>query len=926
MRFVLTSILVLLAASTAGAEAPKITPQQAEFFETHIRPVLVERCFECHGPQKQRAGLRVDSRELLLQGSENGTVVVPGDPTKSLLIRVIQHSTTPKMPPRDKLPPAAIDALSTWVKMGLPWPGKTAFNVAVKNDDAGKRHWAFQPVKLPPSPVEGVGPAVRGDASLSPVDLFIVDALSRKGLKLSPPADRRTLIRRATFDLIGLPPTPDEVAAFLADNTPQAFARVVDRLLASPHYGERWGRHWLDVARYSDTKGYVFFEENEYPWAHTYRDYVIRAFNDDVPFDQFILHQLAADQLVEPGKSESWPLAAMGFLTVGGRFMNNKHDIIDDRIDVVTRGLMGLTVTCARCHDHKYDPVPTGDYYSLYGVFASCYEPPVPPLFAPPPTTEAYLKFDNELKAREKNLTDFVQAKHSELVNGAKKRVAEYLLAAEMLRDQPDTQDFMLLSNTEDLNPTMIRRWKGFLDRTEKQHHPVFAPWHAFAALKEMEFVEKAAGVCASLEQGRINPLVAKAFVTVPKSLKEVAERYSQLLNDVEKRAPSPLPLSPGGRGEGVREEADAELHAVFHAADAPPNIKVPPLGDLALLPDRPSQAKLKELLKSLEEWRGKGAGAVPRAMVLHDLPTPVQPRVFRRGNPGNPGDVVARQFPAVLAGEKRQPFKNGSGRLELARAIVDPRNPLTARVIANRIWLHHFGAGLVRTPSDFGLRSDPPSHPELLDYLAGTFVSTGWSVKRLHRLIMLSQVYQQQSADRPEGLASDPENRLFWKMNRQRLDFETLRDSFLATADQLDHSIGGAAVKNIMAADAKRRTLYGFIDRLNLATLYRTFDFPSPDATSPERSVTTVPQQALFLMNNPFAIACARNVLNRRDLVGAMTTEAKVERLYQVMYGRNPTAAELQLGSQFNAQGDAASWQRYVQALLLSNEFCFVD
>lgn len=911
MRYFAISVLALcLDSALLSADEPKLTPQQTEFFESRVRPVLVEKCFACHGPKKQRAGLRVDSREHLLRGSENGPVVVPGDADKSLLIRAVQHRGSPKMPPQDKLPDDAIAALTQWVKMGLPWPASTAANAVAGEQHDWKRHWAFQPVqRAEPPRLDDAWP-------LTAIDAFILAALQQKGLRPSADADRRTLIRRATFDLIGLPPTPAEVAAFEADASPQAFARVVERLLASPRYGERWGRFWLDVARYSDTKGYVFFEENEYPWAHTYRDYVVRAFNEDVPYDQFLLDQLAADQRIEPGKEESWPLAAMGFLTIGGRFMNNRHDIIDDRIDVVTRGLMGLTVTCARCHDHKYDPVPTADYYSLYGVFASCYEPPVPPLLAPPPTTEIYAKFDAELKTREQKLLDFVQTKHRELVNGAKSRVADYLLAAQALRDQPDTENFMLLSNTEDLNPTMIQRWKGFLDRTEKKHHPVMALWHSFAALPDDNFADEARKTCAALETEPAKPLnrlLVKAFVdAAPKSMKEVAERYGRTLNEADK----------GQEKNG----AETELLTVFYAADAPPSIKVPPTGDLALLPDRPSQAKLKELLKALEDWRAKGAGAVPRAMVLTDSPILHQPRVFRRGNPGNPGDPVPRQLPALLAGDSRKPFKNGSGRLELAKAIIDPSNPLTARVLVNRVWLHHFGAGLVRTPSDFGLRSDPPSHPELLDYLASTFTDDGWSIKQLHRAIMLSHVYQQRSDDRSECGGIDPENRLLWKMNRQRLDFEALRDALLAVAGQLDGTIGGPAIKNIIAPDAHRRTLYGFIDRLNLATLYRAFDFPSPDASSPERPVTTVPQQALFLMNNPFALACARNLLQRPEIGSETNFDRKIDRVYQLMYGRGTTTPERELAAEFLRDADAAIWQRYVQALMLANEFCFVD
>ncbi|HMF17338.1 MAG TPA: PSD1 and planctomycete cytochrome C domain-containing protein, partial [Gemmataceae bacterium] len=838
--------------SVGEAQAQPTDAKQVEFFEARIRPVLIEHCFRCHGEKKQKAGLRLDSRLALLKGSEDGPVVVSGQPEKSPLIQAVRHQGKIKMPPENKLPAQAIADLTTWVQMGLPWPDS---GVAKKDPagDAWKKHWAFQPIRNP------AAPRVKNQhVCLGLIDRFIQARLEEKNLSLSPLADRKTLIRRATFDLIGLPPTPEEVAEFESDKSADAFARVVDRLLASPHYGERWGRYWLDVARYADTKGYVFFQESAFPWAYTYRDYVIRSFNEDLPYDRFILEQLAADQHIGPKEADRRPLTAMGFVTLGGRFMNNQYDILDDRIDVVTRGLLGLTVTCARCHDHKYDPIPSKDYYALYGVFASSAEPEVPPLFQPAPKTDVYAKFDKELKVRETKLTDFVQAKHAELVKSARTRAAEYLLAVHALRDQPSTEEFMLIADTGDLNPTMIVRWQAYLERMRKSQSPVWGMWHAFAELPGKEFAAKAAEISGRLQVGRHNPLVAKAFAgKPPTSMKEVAARYSKMLNDVDRRWQAKLDLAKQlGLMPELLEPAAMELLQVFYSPGAPANVPLARFGDLALLPDRASQAKFQELKKALETWRASGAGAPPRAMVLEDLPAPYQPRVFLRGNPNNPGAEVPRRYLSMF--DKHPPFQKGSGRLELARAIASRDNPLTARVLVNRVWLHHFGAGLVRTPADFGLRSDPPSHPELLDHLATTFMDDGWSIKKLHRRIMLSQAYQQKSDDRPECLAADPDNRLLWKMNRRRLDFEAMRDALLAVGGKLDRRIGGPSVSNITAPGSTRRTLYGHLDRLNLPGLYRTFDFPSPDATSAQRDLTTVPQQALFMMNNPFVLECA--------------------------------------------------------------------
>jgi cytochrome c553 len=920
IRVVLACLTLALCSAPLAAQAGSApAAQPLEFFETRIRPVLAEHCFQCHGPKKQMSGLRLDSRAALLEGGDDGPAIVPGDADKSRLVQAVRQSGRLKMPPKGKLPAQAVTDLAAWVKMGAPWPAPQP-SPAVRQEEAWRKHWAFQPVKDPPLP------AVRDQSwPATSVDRFILAGLEAKGLRPSAPADRRTLIRRATFDLLGLPPTPEEVAAFEADRSPDAYAKLIDRLLASPHYGERWGRHWLDVARYADTKGYVFFDDATYSWAWTYRDYVIRAFNEDKPYDRFILEQLAADRL--PLGGDNRPLAALGFLTVGARLMNNQHDILDDRIDVVTRGLLGLTVACARCHDHKYDPIPSRDYYSLYGVFASCDEPEVPPVVEEPPQTREYVAFDRELKARHLALLEFRQTHHTALVTGARRRAADYLLAAHALRDQPSTQDFMLLADGPDLNPTMILRWKTYLERTRKAYHPVFALWHAFADLPEKDFPARAAALCAGLPARKdptrsLNPLVARAFAgKPPQSMADVARRYGALLGEADKAWQEARKRSQTLPTE--QEDLRRVLYGPGTAADVAPW----ELNDLELFPDRGSQGKLQELRRALHQWRTSGRWAPPRVMSLEDLPAPVEPRVFLRGNPNNLGEAVPRQLLGVLAGPKRQPFTHGSGRLELARAIASRDNPLTARVLVNRVWMHHFGQGLVHTPSDFGLRSDPPSHPELLDRLARAFMDGGWSIKKLHRLIMLSRAYQQRSDDRSECRAVDPENLLVWRMNRRRLDFEATRDALLAVEGRLDRTVGGPSVRNIMAPGATRRTLYGFLDRLNVPGLYRTFDFPSPDATSPQRDVTTVAPQALFLMNNPFVLDAAARVAQRPDVAGEKELAGKVARIYRLLYGRAPNEQEVGLAREYlGATPAVVDWQRYVQALMLGNEFVFID
>jgi hypothetical protein len=797
-----------------------------------------------------------------------------------------------------------------------------------------QQHWAFQPVRKPAPPrVKNAGWAQ------TPIDAFILAKLEEKDLRPAPPADRRTLCRRASFDLIGLPPTPEQVAAFEADSSPDAFAHLVDSLLASPHYGERWGRYWLDVARYADTKGYVFNQERRYPYSYTYRDYVIRAFNEDLPYDRFILEQLAADRL--PLGEDKHSLAAMGFLTLGRRFMNNKHDIIDDRIDVVTRGLLGLTVSCARCHDHKFDPIPSSDYYSLYGVFASSVEPRLPPALGMPPRTEAYRAFEKQLQEKERKLKQFLEAKHQELITDFRSRVADYLLAGNEAQNKPKTEQFMFVVDTGELNPAEVERWRKFLQTSRKNQDPVFAPWNALADLSDKEFsVSAVTAKLAASDPARSNPLVVQALTAKPPtSLREAAQRYGDLFlaadklwqEAVKKAASTKAPASGA-----LTDPAWEQLRQAFIGPGKPLHLEPKETEDFLL--DRASRDRLRALRSELEKLRATSPGAQPRAMVLEDASTPYEPHVFRRGNPNNLGPAVPRQFLEVLAGPSRQPFHQGSGRLELAQAIANKDNLLTARVLVNRVWLHHFSAGLVRTPSDFGLRSDPPTHPELLDYLAATFMEDGWSIKKLHRLIMLSGVYQQ-SSDPAEGRGQetraqrqvDPENRLLWKMNRRRLDFEAQRDALLFVAGRLDPRMGGPPIELTTQPFNPRRTVYGFIDRQNLPGLFRTFDFASPDTTSPQRFETTVPQQALFMMNSPFVVEQVRELIRRPEIDSQKDPKARIQALYRLLYTRTAEPEEVSVGLQFlhdSAQSATrlTPWEQYAQVLLEANELMFVD
>jgi mono/diheme cytochrome c family protein len=781
---------ILPVAARGGDPQPaktKLDLADEEFFETKVRPVLVSHCLECHGAEKHKGGLRLDARAAMLMGSDTGVVVVPGKPHESALIEAVRYGGDVRMPPKGKLKDQEIAALTEWVKRGAPWPdvrpdaGARAVAAKVAAAEAAnhvvtatdRSFWSFQPVRNPAPPL------VRDVAwPASPIDRFVLARLEQNGLAPAPPADKRTLLRRAYFDLIGLPPTPAETESFLRDESRGAFASVVDRLLASPHYGERWGRYWLDVARYGEDQAHSF-QPRLYPNGFRYRDWLLGALNRDLPYDEFIVEQIAGDLIEGPGRLDR--LRALGLFACGPVYYGDskKHDQYADRIDTLTRGFLGLTVACARCHDHKYDPIPTTDYYALEGVFASTEYVEVPA--APQEQTEAYDKAQSAITGKNNEITAFLKA-------------------------------------------------------------------------EAQRFKQK----------------------TTPQELK----RIERML---------------------------------------------------------PAEAKTK-LAALRKELGGLKKSAPPKYPVIHalrDLSRPSDVAVLVRGNPDTPGVKVPRRFLSVLAGD-RGAFKHGSGRLELARAIASADNPLTSRVMANRIWQHHFGRGLVATSSNFGVLGERPSHPELLDWLASRLVSSGWSLKALHREIMTSAVYQQASQVDSPGLAKDPGNALLWRMNRRRLDVESWRDAMLHVAGLLDERLGGPSV-SLDAPANNRRTFYAAISRHDLAWMLRLFDFPDPNITSGGRVETTVPLQQLFVLNSEFMVSNARSLTARwQGLARPGRDDAeRIDRAYRLLYGRAPTDHERALGIAFLKGPDPAApdngtaparWEQYAQALLAANEFVFID
>ena len=726
-----------------------------------------------------------------------------------------------------------------------------------------REHWAFQPPRQVAPPAVKHTNWVRTD-----IDRFILAKLEASQLTPAPPADPRTLIRRMSFDLIGLPPSIEEVETFTqatGQNREAAIAQLIDRLLASPRYGERWGRHWLDVARYSDTKGYVYArEERRFVHAPSYRAWVIRAFNEDLPYDRFLLLQLAADQLVPAGSPD---LAAMGFITGGRRFIGVTHDIIDDRIDVVTRGTLALTVACARCHDHKYDPIPTKDYYSLYGVFHGSEERLIP-LESPD---------DKELSDRRRKFAEKLAQRRGEANERLRTRIGDYLAAQLELKNYPE-EGFDQVLTADDLIPFSVRSWRDFLLQSQATPHPIFGPWNSLAALGNFDR-DAAPALARALAQTNLNPLVAAAFADPPKTMREVAERYGKLFAAAEQQTNSP---------------AAAELRAFLKDPKSP--TVVPDTGMVNIEFFFPTSV-------CDEVWKVQGeverrliALGTPAALILADREPEPNPHVFKRGSPSQPGEEVPRRLPEIISGSTREPFKNGSGRLELARAIASPANPLTARVLVNRLWQHHFGTGLVKTPSDFGLRADLPSHPELLDWLANHFVANGWSLKEMHRLILSSAVYQQSSTHPQGGPSTDPDDRLLSYFPIHRMEFEQLRDAMLAASGDIDFTMGGKSGE-LLDAGNHRRTVYALVDRQFLPGTFRTFDFANPDIHVAVRHETTVPQQALFFLNGSFAADRAK-ALARGLADGA--AEQRIQQLYRRLFQRVANADEVTAGLRF--------------------------
>jgi mono/diheme cytochrome c family protein len=942
---ILFALSVVCSFAQAPAPAPPASAQDPDFFENKVRPIFAENCYDCH-TSAEMGGLRVDSRERILQGGKSGPAVMPGDPDKSLLIQAVRQSGDLKMPKGGKLKPAEIQALADWVKMGAPWPTSKMTGAAAAPTSPAKvitpeqrAFWSFQPLK------DATIPAVKEKSwAKTNIDHFVLAKLEAKGMKPVAPADRRALIRRVTLDLIGLPPTAEEVDAFVADKSPTAYEKVVDRLLASPRYGERWGRHWLDVARYAedDVRGLDPKDRGYMPFsgAYVFRDWVIQAFNNDMPYGDFLKAQLAGDLMDDKVRDKTVPgTAIMGqgpWWWDQAEPVQGRADERNERIDMVTRGMLGLTVACARCHDHKYDPISQKDYYSLAAVFLNTTYREYPA--TSPAEMAVWEKQQKVIDDKEEVLDEFMRHQSESYSEMLAQKASKYMIAAWQVTGEPKKK-VAEAAVEQKVDPEMLERWIKFLAKPPK-HYSYLRDWQDMVksggTLEQAQFLAdyfQNLVLSVAREEAELKEEndIIKAKAGVRK--KPRRDSYPNEFETNDQFCPGcdlELKTMPIERAnlylDVYRADQDSE-------SDTRPDPGLLSLRDWAL--ERHFSAETAEHIATLRaeiEALKKAQVPYPFLHGASDAKTMQEMHVNVRGNPHTPGDPVPERFLSVLSPPDPKPFSKGSGRLELADAIAT--SPLAARVIVNRVWKWHFGSGIVETPDNFGKMGDPPSNQELLDYLAGNFVKNGMSMKKLHREILLSSTYQLSTEASTENAEKDGANRLYWRANRQRLDAEAIRDSLLFVSGSLDlKKVSGPSTD--FADDNNRRTVFCKISRYRLDNFLQVFDYPNPSFTAEQRFTTNVPLQRLYFMNSSFVYKQAQTFAKRVYDEGNDT--ARIQKAYRILFGRAPSEAETKTGLDFLqahpetpgqqvAGQPTTAWNEYTRVLLSSNEFEFVN
>ena len=910
-----SAYIYLVAAAALMAQAPA----SPDFFESKIRPILANNCYSCHTATAM-GGLRLDGPEGLTRSGKHGPLLTPGDPEKSALILAVRQTDANfKMPMGSKLKESEIADLTAWVKAGAPWPKSAAVATAAKSEGgkyvilpAMRNFWSFQPL-------QEVTPPVFKDTkwAKTPIDKFVLARLDKEGLKPVKPASKRDLIRRASLDLTGVPATYEEIATFEKDLSAEAFGKVVDRLLASPHYGERWGRFWLDVARYGEDdyrsldpmrRGF-----NPYPNAYAYRDWVIQAFQDDLPYDQFVKAQIAGDLL--DAKSRHKTLPATGFLGLGPWYYDNgstevtRADERHDRVDAVTRGFLGLTVACARCHNHKYDPIPAADYYAISGVFANTLYEEYP--LVPESVRADFQKLEDQVDQKQKLLGEMQSNLTSQLSQALAFQTVNYLQGVwEVTGTQK--KEIATVVEARKLDFELLDRWMKYMGKSTDKYKNKEA-WQAMmkkggTAPESKKLAEKFQEEVLTVMLAR-NELTEENKVIAAKAmdgtkLKKRTNKPSDFVTNED--------FCPGCnlRLKGMSEAETSFATEIFQRmlGESEDPVAMMAMGNRFGKPGvlmfrgwglesrvgSESQVQMAAIRKDIEDSRKKLEPGFPFLHGVKDADHPANIQLSFRGDPFNLGPEVPRHFLSVLSKDEPVPFTKGSGRLELADAIL--QQPIAMRVIVNRIWKGHFGTGIVDSPSNFGMTGERPTNPDLLEHLAYSFSKNGLSIKKLHREIMLSSVYQLSTDTDPVALAKDSGNRFYWRADRKRMDAEQVRDSVLLVAGDLDRAVGGPSAD--LTPSFKRRTIYGKVSRYKLDEYLQLFDFPSPNLSAEKRFVTTVPLQRLFLMNSDFM------QLESEELAKKVATEpnnrARIRKVYQTVFGRDASEEEVALGLEY--------------------------
>jgi len=927
-------LLVLVTASVRGEEAAP-TAEQAEFFERQVRPLLVQHCYACHAKGQKKGGLSLDSRAALLAGGESGPGIDVERLDGSLLLNAVTYADGLQMPPSGKLSDQEIGVFRQWVLQGAPWPASKGGS-DIRNSgeilDSDRSFWSFVGPKmatLPESSTPGWS-RVR-------IDRFLAAQRDAEKLTPSPDADRATLARRLALDLTGLPLAAHDVEAFVADEQPDATARLVDRLLASPRHGERWSRHWLDIARFGEDQAHTFQARN-YPEGYRYRDWIVQSFNHDLPYDEFARRQIAGDLLRTEGDRD--PLPALGFFALGPVYYADAGcapkalaDEWDDRIDTLSRGFLGLTVACARCHDHKFDPISMRDYYGLAGIFASTKYEELP--LVPQADVDRYNAAQSAVKDQEKTVNDLRTKLVKQVAEEQTTLVARSLVAAWTLaqrRKSDANYSLAEVAGAEKLREPALDAWSKFLAGDQWQKKSLLAPWKEFLATSDA--TQDLAGNAETRARAQ------QAAQAVQDRLVAALERKRQLEQEYE--AARAAAADAAARDKVPKPALEKELAELLKewlednkSPLVPPKDKVEPYLD---------DATRATLTAALQEWDDRKKRVGPKYAFAHGLAEADAKnlKIHLRGDHKKLGDEAPRRFLEVLTSSSANASANasatsaagvvtaGSGRRELAEAVASRNNPLTARVWVNRVWQHHFGRGLVSTPSNFGTLGARPTHPELLDDLAVRFMDSGWSTKWLHREIVLSRTYGLSAARTAENQTRDPDNRFLWRASRRRLDVESWRDSLLVASGMLDLRLGGPG-EELASNNHRRRTLYSRVSRHELNSMLRLFDFPDPNLTSEQRVITTVPLQQLFVLNSDFMVRVARELAARAEREAGNDEARMVQAAYEATFSRRPTTDEQAIARQFLAaareeKSSLSPWVQFCQALLATNELQFVD